>query len=270
MMRKSQKQRESEALEVNNRDDHLHSNEKRGDSQPPPPPPPFYHRCKPFPPSHTVRGHLEIVKTIANRSRAIGTVVVERSSSSSSKVMRSVRRKRITGRAERVEEDRVRRERRAEAGESEGRTYRIRVYAPKRGRPRRGSRSALTYCSTFVAESSLPPNFVANPETQNAAPTPFAAPLEQALSPSLSLSFSSSSSPPLPCNLADLKLNPLYRGIGGGAAIRVHRIAAMLSFSSLFFSFLSSLSFSFPVHKRGGSFGDSGASLQAFRRFSFV
>lgn len=90
--------------------------------------------------------------------------------------MRSVRRKRITGRAERVK-DREKelakegrengsdgereREKGGREGESEGRTYRIRVYAPKRGRPRRGSRSALTYCPTFVAQSSLPPNFVA-------------------------------------------------------------------------------------------------------------
>lgn len=104
--------------------------------------------------------------------------------------MRSVRRKRITGRAERVK-DRERegaherrkgkwkrwkgRERRE--GESEGRTYRIRVYAPKRGRPRRGSRSALTYCSTFVAQSSLPPNFVAErTQKPRTLPAPFANP----------------------------------------------------------------------------------------------
>jgi len=44
-------------------------------------------------------------------------------------------------------------------GRSVGRTYRIRVHAPGGGvgRGRRGSRSALTYCSTFVrrAHSSL-------------------------------------------------------------------------------------------------------------------
>lgn len=54
-----------------------------------------------------------------------------------------------------------------------GRTYRVRVYAPKRGRSRRGSRSALTYCSTFVAHSSLSElRSRANPETQNATPAP--------------------------------------------------------------------------------------------------
>lgn len=52
--------------------------EKRGDSQPPPS---FYHRCKTFPPPPpplcTIRGHLEIVKTIANLAqRSTRSVVV--------------------------------------------------------------------------------------------------------------------------------------------------------------------------------------------------
>lgn len=142
--------------------------------------------------------------------------------------MRSVRRKRITGRERErgADERRKGRERERREGESEGRTYRIRVYAPRRGRPPRGSRSALTYCSTFVAQSSLPPNFVERSEPRNP---------ELCLPPSSSSSTTAlSRSLPRPClplfvlpslphnpyNLADLKLNPLYRGIAwnGGAA----------------------------------------------------
>lgn len=76
--------------------------------------------------------------------------------------------RRVDGREK--ERKRETEEGREAAGESEGRTYRIRVYAPKRGRPRRGSRSALTYCSTFVVQSSLSElRSGANPETQNSA-----------------------------------------------------------------------------------------------------
>ena len=112
--------------------------------------------------------------------------------------MRSVRRKRITGRERErgADERRKGRERERREGESEGRTYRIRVYAPRRGRPPRGSRSALTYCSTFVAQSSLPPNFVERSEPRNpelCLPLPPPRPLPS-LAPcrgpvSLSLSF---------------------------------------------------------------------------------
>lgn len=226
--------------------------------------------------------------------------------------MRSVRRKRITGRAERVKDREREREgaherrkgkwkrwkgRERREGESEGRTYRIRVYAPKRGRPRRGSRSALTYCSTFVAQSSLPPNFVAE-RTQK--PRTLPAPLRQPLldhcplsllaealsrSRSLSLSFFPSLLPSVH-PLASLQSH----GFKAESFIPWNRVerrrsqpsgciaSQRLSFSFLFFSFFVP---SFPLPpprlrytdrrrtEAGFSFGDESISSRAFSSSQF-
>lgn len=114
--------------------------------------------------------------------------------------------------------------RRRKEARRERAAYRVRVYAPKRGRPRRGSRSALTYCSTFAAHTNQPfrSSSRANPETQNAAPSGISSsPLRGPVYPSttaLAVSLPSSFYPSPSCRLS------IYLSIYPSAPAPVSRI----------------------------------------------